>query len=368
MSAKRTLAVVSVLAFLVACSQGRGLFKRAEPVPTPQVKVASVKKPSSTAANPSLTVVRAEPRKKKLKLPRVLAKIPNILAKPFEAPTDTVDLAASTTRSDTMEGCDPSLAAHIPARANNALPGSELARESMTLGGTERDAFLSQKLMEGNVPDFMRKLTPVVFRGNASDGKDVVVVICVTPDYLAVGDDSDFVRVPMGLPAAAEVATDFGFVLPTTKMVDAIYKQAGLHLIPAPMQAGSQMTSTKYLWQHNRTVEGQRLAAHDAPETLVAGQKKDLVLSNVLRSAPGRVAIYGWHRQNGVPIQPLSTVHGKNYADYSHGVRLVSTTVAVNGKARNLADVLEDPTLSRIVSKEGPIIHPVRLIAALAAN
>ncbi len=368
MSAKRAFAVLSVLAVLVACTQSRGLFKRPQPVPAAQVKVASVAKPSTAAANPTLTVVRAKPRKTGIKLPRVLASLPQVLTRPTPDPTHTVDLSASTTRSDTMEGCDPTLAAGIPARAERALPGSELVRESMTLSGTDRDRFLSEKLLAGNVPAFLRKLTPVVFNGQTRDGKDVVVVICVTPDYLAVGDDEDFVRVPMGLPAAAEVATDFGFVLPTTKMVDAIYKQAGLHLIPAPMQAGSRMTSTDYLWQHNNTVESQRLSFHEARETLVAGQKKDLVLSNVLRSAPGRVAIYGWHRQNGVPIQPLSTVHGKNYADYSHGVRLVSTTVSVNGKARNLTDVLQNPDLAQIVSKEGPIVHPVRLIAAISAN
>ena len=35
---------------------------------------------------------------------------------------------------------------------------------------------------------------------------------------------------------------------------------------------------------------------------------------------PDRVAIYGWHRPDGRPIQPLSTVHGFRYADRNNFV------------------------------------------------
>ena len=50
---------------------------------------------------------------------------------------------------------------------------------------------------------------------------------------------------------------------------------------------------------------------------LTAGPRKDLVLTSRLWLDPGKVAIYGWHRARGAPIQPLSTVHGAGYADYS---------------------------------------------------
>jgi hypothetical protein len=77
---------------------------------------------------------------------------------------------------------------------------------------------------------------------------------------------------------------------------------------------------------------------------LLAGHKKDLVLANRLSSNRGRVAIYGWHRGNGDPIQPLSTVHGEYYADYSHGIRLVSRTAYVNGRPVDLRSLLTDGT------------------------
>jgi hypothetical protein len=84
-----------------------------------------------------------------------------------------------------------------------------------------------------------------------------------------------------------------------------------------------------------------------------------LVLTNRLLANPDRVAIYGWHEDGGRPIQPLSTVHGARYADYSHGVRLVSAMAYVDGAARPLLDLLEDPRLARLVSDEGPISRAV---------
>ena len=88
---------------------------------------------------------------------------------------------------------------------------------------------------------------------------------------------------------------------------------------------------------------------------LTAGHKKDLVLTTRLRRRPGRVAIYGWHRTSGKPIQPLSTVHGARYADYSHGVRFVSPQVMVDGLAHEYFEVLGDPILGPILSNEGGI-------------
>ena len=102
-------------------------------------------------------------------------------------------------------------------------------------------------------------------------------------------------------------------------------------------------------------VRQQRAALGAATGLLTAGHMKDLVISTRLWSQPGRVAIYGWHRAADAPIQPLSTVHGARYADYSHGVRLVSQRVFVNGEPRSLFDVLADRRLSRLLSDEGPL-------------
>ncbi len=265
----------------------------------------------------------------------------------------------------TPEACALDLTDPVPARPARARSGSAFVAEIERLAGPARDAAVAEQVLTGNMPEFLRQLTPVTLRWTPPGDAPVDVTICVTPDYLAVGSDSDFVRTPMGLPAATVVAEQLGFMLPTTKMVDAIYDQADVRLAPAPMPPTSAMETTNYFWRHNNTVEDQRGRTTGDRAALTAGQKKDIVLSNRLRSKPGRVAIYGWHRPNGKPIQPLSTVHGEHYADYSHGVRLVSMTAYVNGEPRRLADILQDPRLAASVNSEGPIPQLERLLDSL---
>lgn len=253
----------------------------------------------------------------------------------------------------------------IPRRHKSSLNGSELMKRLPDAGGPGRDAAIVEQVLEGNVPSHIRKLTPVSISGSSANGNPVEVIICVTPDYLAVGNDRDFVRVPLGLAAAARIADELGFFLPTTRMVDAIYEQASVRVPPSPMKPTNRMSSTAYLVEHDRTLDRQRQKYGAQMTDLAAGQKKDVVLTNRLRSKPGRVAIYGWHRTNGRPIQPLSTVHGAEYADYSHGIRLVSRMAYVNGRPRPLEDIMRDRELAAIVSSEGPIDNAAALMAGL---
>lgn len=261
--------------------------------------------------------------------------------------------------------CSSPLTRDIPDRTARAPSGSKVMAQLMQTGGTERDAAVVRQVLSGNMPAYLRKLVPVYIAGTLAGGQAVLVTICVTPGYLSVGSDSDFVRVPMGLAAAAQIADQLGFLLPTTKMVDAIYAQAQVQLSPKPMKPTNQMSSTAYLVKHDQTVDQQRARQGRPMSVLTAGQKKDLVLTNRLISKPGRVAIYGWQRPGGKPIQPLSTVHGATYADYSHGVRLVSRTAYVNGEPRELSEIMRDSDLSRIVSSEGPINNARALLASL---
>ena len=175
------------------------------------------------------------------------------------------------------------------------------------------------------------------------------------PEYLAIGSDDDFLRIPMNLHTAVAVANRFGFVLPTRKMVDAIYDQSACHFTPQPLPAGPQMTSTEYYRMHNAMIEKQSQARGFPLGALVSGHKKDVVLTNRLITHPGQIAIYGWHRAKGAPIQPLSTVHGAGYADYSHGIRLVAKMAMIDGKLRSVSDILQDSKLARVLSDEGPI-------------
>ena len=263
--------------------------------------------------------------------------------------------------------CDQDSVRAIPNRPPDAPAGSEFARRVEALSGLERDAQIRSELLSGNVPQFLRHLVPVTVSGPDS-AHPVEITVCVLPDYLAVGTDKDFVFVPVGLEAALDVAARFGFDLPTPKLVDAIYAESAVKLAPMPLPAGDHMRSTKYFVYHTELINRQRSALGAPLGELTAGDKKDLVLTNRLWQIPGRVAIYGWHRAVHQPIQPLSTVHGARYADYSHGVRLVSGTVYVNGVERSIAEVLAEPDLAGLLTSEGPLTRIAQRLSELTAH
>jgi len=244
----------------------------------------------------------------------------------------------------------PELTGRIPPRLGQALTGSEFATSISAMDSHRREQAILNQITAGNIPAFLRKLVPIELKNER-----VTATIFVAPEYLAIGSDNNFLRIPMNLETATAVVDRLGFVLPTRKMVDAIYRQSSFHFVPEPLPAGPQMTSTMYYQKHNEMIERQARSRGIPAGPLVSGDKKDVVISNRLATNQGRIAIYGWHRPTGLPIQPLSTVHGACYADYSHGIRLVSATALVNGKLVPVSDVLQDALLARVLSDEGAI-------------
>lgn len=120
-------------------------------------------------------------------------------------------------------------------------------------------------------------------------------------------------------------------------MVDAIYEQADVRIAPITMSPGPRMTSIEYYTLHDRMIDEQLEELNVTGNVLIAGHKKDLI---DIDSNSTRVAIYGWHRDIGDPIQPYSTVHGRYYYDYSHGVRLVSRIAYMDGHEIDLEEIL----------------------------
>ncbi|MDM4767834.1 hypothetical protein [Pelomonas sp. SE-A7] len=248
-----------------------------------------------------------------------------------------------------------SATATLPVRSPQALTGTAFAQQVSALNDAERELAIREALLAGNLPDFLRRAVPLEMQGEGRDGVPTRLVLCVLPDYLAIGSDADFLRMPMGLDTALGLARAFGFSLPTRRIVDAIYLQASVRLAPQPLPPGEQMRSTAYYLRHQQILQQQWVEAGAAPGRLAAGHKKDLVLSRRLWLQPGRVAIYGWHREVGLPIQPLSLVHAAAYADYSHGVRLIAQTAYRDGRPVSLFELLSEEPWFRLLSDEGPL-------------
>jgi hypothetical protein len=242
----------------------------------------------------------------------------------------------------------------IPKRPADAVGGREFFRTLEKLTPAHREEAIAAELCRGNVPDFLRTCRKVTVNATDAAGKGHTATFEVMPDYLAVGSDADFVRVPMTPMTAARIADAFGCALPTRKVVDEVYRAATVKLDPKPLTEDREAAAT--FLRHNALIEEQR-AGRKLGE-LVAGIKKDVVVTNRLSEKPNRVAIYGWHTADGKPIQPLSVVHRDTYVDYSHGVRLMRRMVVVDGRPRDVRHVLYAAELRGLLSDEGPITRP----------
>ena len=171
-----------------------------------------------------------------------------------------------------------------------------------------------------------------------------VIEVQVTSDVLAMGTVDDPFRLPMGAPAVQAFADHLGLRLITRVVSDAIWAAAEVKIAPHPMSfsrdGGRWMLSSACFIEHNQHVE----EARRGRTGLIAGHKKDVVLCSELALRADKVAIYGWHLLNGHPIQPLNArTHGAGYCDYSHGGRLMSPVVLIDGEEHDLDAVLADP-------------------------
>lgn len=248
----------------------------------------------------------------------------------------------------------PVTVGNIPPRPKRAPGGLAFMQSIADLPKDKREAPVNEQMKLGNLPSFLRRFVTIKTEAADAKGKTHKVVYYVMPDYLSVGSDRDFVRLDITPMTAQPIADMFDCTLPTAKMVDEIYRQSEVKLEPKPLTEDRESVST--FIHHNSIIEeqrkGKRLGA------LVAGHKKDVVITNRIYERPHRVAIYGWHKLDGTPIQPLTTVHVDWYVDYSHGIRLVKRQMLMDGRPRDIRDVLRDPVLAPLLSDEGPIEKP----------
>ncbi len=229
------------------------------------------------------------------------------------------------------------------------ITGTQFYQQTMKMQWRERDSLAFEKILSGNFPTFLKKFNKIdVTSIDTATNKTIKASIYVMPDYLSIGTDADWARIPLTPITAQQIADSFDCFLPTKKIVDIVYNAAAVKLEPVPMYIYRDSTVT--MWQHNLIIEGQR----NKRKGLIAGIKKDVVISDkVSRDAkPNRVAIYGWHRLNGQPIQPLYMGHVNWYADYSHGIRLVYRKIKVNGNWMDYTEVLKDPVLRKLICDE----------------
>ncbi|MCK9410009.1 MAG: T9SS type A sorting domain-containing protein [Bacteroidetes bacterium] len=236
----------------------------------------------------------------------------------------------------------------LPVRNSSAPTGSQIYPVLSPLSRTAREDTLFQHIVQGNVPDFLRTMVKVS-TSRIINGTSYTLQYFVTPDYFAVGHDTDYFLMPMTPILAQKVANYLQCTLPTAKMVDQIYTTATVKLRPQPIPWDDQMVNVPRFKQHNDSVKALRtpLLAQFPLGSLIGGTKKDVIIDKkiyswIKGSVPKPVVIYGWHQLNGVPIQSTYNGHGESYVDYSHGIRLVNRMAKINGAEISLIDIVKD--------------------------
>lgn len=244
----------------------------------------------------------------------------------------------------------------IPLKKSNSITGSEFISNNINLDRMTREQNILNEFLNGNIPDFLRNFIPITI----SD-KNNTITYLTTSDYLSIGSDNDYVRMPMMPLTAQKIADQYDCTLPTRKMVLDIWKQSEYKLNPLPIPPDKEMMSTNRFYNHNCKIQNQII--NKDKTKLISGHKKDVVLTNKLspNNPNNRVAIYGWIKQNGVPIQNLNPLsHEINYSDYAHGIRLIANDVVVNGLPTRIQDIFTDTTLSALINDEGDSLKFLR--------
>ncbi len=244
----------------------------------------------------------------------------------------------------------------LPPRPVGAPDGTQFTNIVTSLSPAERERWIYAQIISGNVPAWLRQLTPITVTAGGQ-----TATYQVLPDYLAIGNDTNYFLCPMTPLLAQRLADHLGCTLPTRKMVNQIWTNAPVKLKPEPIPPSAAMTTVPVFAWHDYLVRTQRhpLIPASPLGTLTSGHKKDVILSariytnfaNPNITKP--VVIYGWHYPWGTPIQPLYNGHEETYADYSHGIRLAQLGLTVNGQSNTIPNILTNASLAPLLSDDG---------------
>ena len=249
---------------------------------------------------------------------------------------------------------------------------------------TRREKAIIAQLQAGNMPGWLRQWVTVEVK--ASSPK---VTVRVMPDYLCVGDDTDFRHLPLDQHSAQRVADMFGACLPTAKICHAIYRTTpaaqriarndrDYYIKPWTLRKAIKkdwaQTSTAAYDEHSVAIQAAMSKAGIKPGHIVAGHKKDVVVSPRLLKNPERIAFHGFYDAKGIPAEPCNENGGASFClkeiptvthpetarftDYSQGVRLMHPVMQVDGALKLVREVLADPVLFKLISVDGPINPP----------
>lgn len=243
---------------------------------------------------------------------------------------------------------------HTSTPDSQRIGGKEFIKSTDHLRFLTRDSMIVEQVLAGNIPDSLKFFRKITFYTSDSNGNHKVEML-VLPDYLAVGTNEDFIRVPMGPVAAQQVADSLYCTLPTSKLVDEIAAASEGAIDPFPFRPVGDRNCQPWTFEDsNNAINALYKVKGYHFGQFISGLKKDVIISTLAEDTtkPCRVVIYGWHYPDGTYIQNATNVHVNFYTDYSHGIRLIYRIIKIDGKEYDIKKVLTDPQMFRILSKE----------------
>lgn len=249
---------------------------------------------------------------------------------------------------------------HLIAQSGYRIGGKEFIKSMETASFLHREGRIVEEILSGNVPDSLKFFKKIVFVTSIVDSVEVlknehIVEIHVLPDYLSIGTNNDFIRIPMG-PLSAQIIADSQFcTLPTAYLVDKIAIASEGRIEPFPFRPIKDRNIQPAVFEEsNNAINALYRANGYHFGQLISGLKKDVILTYKIMDPNRRnhVTIYGWHYPDGGHIQPSNNIHVNFYVDYSHGIRLISRYVKIDGKEYDIKSVLEEPNMYRLLSDE----------------
>ncbi len=126
-----------------------------------------------------------------------------------------------------------------------------------SLSREAREQAVVDAVLAGNVPAWSRSLLPIEVEIDAYENIHRSTVF-VLQDYLAIGSDTDAVRMPMTPASAAQLCQHLNCSLPTTKLVDDIFDAAEIRLTPQPLKQDRDVVVS--FLKHQQIIEQQLVA------------------------------------------------------------------------------------------------------------
>lgn len=236
--------------------------------------------------------------------------------------------------------------ANFPSKPANPISARAFLKATRDKTPQERDAIAADLVINGNFPSFIRKFVPI---DSSKNGK--VLEYKVSPDFLCIGTDSDYMIWPFSAPQCQRIAAAFGCMIPTVQMSEEIYKKAKVKLdaktpsmlptkingqtySPKDFVASKHMISPQGVAVHNKMIRDQLKDFDYIPGELVAGHKKDVVID---QSVPeGRLGMHGLYDKGKAIQGGALTSHTANHIEYGMALRLVDRKALLDGRPVDL--------------------------------